>query len=66
MRSRSVMSIALAAVVAAGVAAIGLVGVPGVSQAAAKHVTKAPVYYLSLGDSYSIGYQPPSTTNPAG
>jgi lysophospholipase L1-like esterase len=60
------MSIALAAVVAAGVAAIGLVGVPGVSQAAAKHVTKAPVYYLSLGDSYSIGYQPPSTTNPAG
>jgi lysophospholipase L1-like esterase len=59
------MSIALAAVVAATVAAIGLVGVPGVSQAAAEHVTKAPVYYLSLGDSYSIGYQPTSA-NPGG
>jgi lysophospholipase L1-like esterase len=66
MRSRSVMSIALSTVVAASVAAIGLVGVPGLSQAATKHVTKAPVYYLSLGDSYSIGYQPSSPTNPAG
>jgi lysophospholipase L1-like esterase len=60
------MSIALSAVVVASVAAIGLVAVPGISQAAAKHVKKAPVYYLSLGDSYSIGYQPPSTTNPTG
>jgi lysophospholipase L1-like esterase len=60
------MSIALSAVVAASVAAIGLVAVPGISQAAAKHVTKAPVYYLSLGDSYSIGYQPSSPTNPSG
>jgi lysophospholipase L1-like esterase len=58
------MSIALSAVVAASVAAIGLVAVPGVSQAA--HVKKLPVYYLSLGDSYSIGYQPASTANPAG
>jgi lysophospholipase L1-like esterase len=58
------MSIALSAVVAASVAAIGLVAVPGI--AAAKHVPKPPVYYLSLGDSYSIGYQPSSTTNPTG
>jgi lysophospholipase L1-like esterase len=66
MRSRSVMSIALSAVVVASVAAIGLMAVPGTSQAATKHVKKAPVYYLSLGDSYSIGYQPPSATNPTG
>jgi lysophospholipase L1-like esterase len=66
MRRRTVMSIALSAVVAASVAAIGLVGAPGISQAATKHMTKAPRYYLSLGDSYSIGYQPPSATNPTG
>ena len=64
MRSRSVLSIALSAVVAASVAAIGLVAVPGI--ATAKHAPKPPVYYLSLGDSYSIGYQPPSASNPVG
>jgi len=60
------MSIALSTVVAASVAAIGLAVAPGISQAANKHVTKPPVYYLSLGDSYSIGYQPSSPSNPAG
>jgi lysophospholipase L1-like esterase len=66
MRIRSVMSIALSAVVAASVAAIGLVAVPGISQAATSHAKKAPLEYLSLGDSYSIGYQPSSPSNPAG
>jgi lysophospholipase L1-like esterase len=32
----------------------GLVGISGTAQAAAK----APTYYVSLGDSYSVGYQP--------
>ena len=36
---------------------LGIVVVPGVSSAKAK--VKAPEkYYLSLGDSYSVGYQP--------
>jgi lysophospholipase L1-like esterase len=46
---------------------IGLTVAPGISQAATRHVqkTKTPAYYVSLGDSYSIGYQPTST-NPGG
>jgi len=44
------------------VSVLGLVIAPGVSQAKAAHKGKAPEkYYLSLGDSYSVGYQP----NPA-
>jgi lysophospholipase L1-like esterase len=62
MNSRSVMSSALAAVLATSITAISLVAVPGVSGAATRHAKKAPVYYLSLGDSYSIGYQPPAVT----
>ncbi|MGH9917261.1 MAG: hypothetical protein ACRD6W_00075, partial [Nitrososphaerales archaeon] len=39
---------------------------PGASQAAqAKGKVKTPVYYVSLGDSYSVGYQPtPSEATP--
>ena len=42
-----------------GVVAVsaGLVVAPGVSQARA-HARTAPLYYLSLGDSWSMGYQP--------
>ncbi len=65
MRKRSVMSVAVSTVVATCVVAVGLV-VPGVSQAATAQVKKAPELYLSLGDSYSIGYQPPSGTSPGG
>jgi lysophospholipase L1-like esterase len=32
----------------------GLLAMPGAAQAA----TKSPTYYVSLGDSYSVGYQP--------
>jgi lysophospholipase L1-like esterase len=51
------MSAVVTALAAASVAAIGLVAIPGVSHAA-KPAKTAPPYYLSLGDSYSVGYQP--------
>jgi lysophospholipase L1-like esterase len=43
---------------AASVVLVGLVSVPGVSQAAKAGHKSAPLYYLSVGDSYSVGYQP--------
>jgi lysophospholipase L1-like esterase len=55
VRKRSIVTLVLAA----GVAATGLVTTSGVGQAAQQARTKAALpYYLSLGDSYSIGYQP--------
>lgn len=56
MHRRSVLTLAVSVLVSGTVAAVGLVLVPGVSQAAKKPVPQP--YYLSLGDSYSIGYQP--------
>jgi len=47
----------LAALLALCVAIVGLVSTSGVSQAA-RHALVTKPYYLSLGDSYSIGYQP--------
>ena len=44
--------------VALSLSVIGLVALPGVSQAARKASAASPKYYLSLGDSYSVGYQP--------
>jgi lysophospholipase L1-like esterase len=57
----------MSAMVAFGAVAIGLTVAPGTGQAATHHVkkVKTPAYYVSLGDSYSIGYQPTST-NPGG
>jgi lysophospholipase L1-like esterase len=40
------------------VSALGLVTIPSAAQGATSHTTKPVVYYLSLGDSYSVGYQP--------
>ncbi len=54
MRRRSTLSLALSVLIAGSVALLGLVVIPGVSQAA----KPPPKYYLSLGDSYSVGYQP--------
>jgi lysophospholipase L1-like esterase len=52
-------SFARVLVAGAFVSVAALVAVPGVSQAKPKAKTPAPVsYYLSLGDSYSVGYQP--------
>ena len=55
MRFSKAMTRAVALVV--GVSVISLVLVPGVSQAA-KKATTPTTYYVSLGDSYSVGYQP--------
>lgn len=59
---RSAIGAVLAAV---GLSAVGLVAVPGVSQAARSH-KPPPLFYLSLGDSYSVGYQTPNLTNGPG
>ncbi len=63
MLRRSAGSISLSAIVAVGAVAVGLTVAPGISQAATHQVkkVKTPAYYVSLGDSYSIGYQPTST-----
>jgi hypothetical protein len=51
---------------AASVVLLGLAASPGVSQAAAKGHKPPPLYDLSLGDSYSVGYQTPTITNGPG
>jgi lysophospholipase L1-like esterase len=66
MGKNSVMSVALSIAAATCVVAVGLVAVPSASQAATAQGRKAPALYLSLGDSYSIGYQPPTATSPGG
>ncbi len=54
MRHRSTLPRLVTLVVAVGALVVALVALPGVGQAAnPKHP-----YYLSLGDSYSVGYQP--------
>jgi lysophospholipase L1-like esterase len=45
---------AVGALMMIGSVTTGILAVPGVAQAA----TKSPTYYVSLGDSYSVGYQP--------
>lgn len=66
MRNRSLLSVVGAAGAAASIAAFGLVATPAVSSATVRTAHKAPVYYLSLGDSYSEGYQTPSITSGPG
>jgi lysophospholipase L1-like esterase len=54
MPRRRAVSVLLSLLTAASAVGVGLIATSGVSQAA-----KGPTpYYLSLGDSYSIGYQP--------
>ena len=56
MSKHRVRTVALSLVGVVSMASLTLVALPGVSQAAK---TKPPLpYYLSLGDSYSVGYQP--------
>jgi hypothetical protein len=54
MLKRSKVTVVGAVLIAASVATVGLVATPSVSQA----VKPPKPYYLSLGDSYSVGYQP--------
>ena len=56
MRTRSASSVVMSLVGVVGLSALTVVAAPGVSQAA--KVKPPPPYYLSLGDSYSVGYQP--------
>ena len=66
MSKRSAIVMTLCGLVALSAIAVGWV--PGVSQAATSHDEEAPTFYLSLGDSYSIGFQPTavSSTDPTG
>ncbi len=55
MRHRTVRSRAGGALLAFGCAALGILSPSMTALAAA---SKSPTYYVSLGDSYSVGYQP--------
>ena len=67
MRGHSAVTKLLTMVGATTVVLLGLAAAPGVGQAATKAGHKAPpLYYLSLGDSYSQGYQTPAITNGPG
>jgi hypothetical protein len=63
MRRRSTLSMVAATLVLTGVVA-GVVALPGTGQAAGSKMRshtsskKVPLFYLSLGDFYSVGYQP--------
>lgn len=46
------------AVAVAGLVAVGLVALPGATQASGATSRAKPTYYVSVGDSYSVGYQP--------
>jgi lysophospholipase L1-like esterase len=65
MRHRSSKHVVKVALVAACAAMFGLVAVPGVAQTAGAAKPARP-FYVSLGDSYSVGYQPTSTTPTGG
>jgi hypothetical protein len=63
MHRRSTLSIVASTLVVAGVMVAGVIALPGTGQAAGSKMghtssKKAPMFYLSLGDSYSVGYQP--------
>jgi lysophospholipase L1-like esterase len=55
-RIRSVLARLLLVVVGLGLLAV--IAAPGVARAGARASTGTPKYYVSLGDSYSVGYQP--------
>ena len=56
MRKPSTTKVLMTAMLAACVTAAGLVSLPGVGDAG--RVPRPRLFYLSLGDSYSVGYQP--------
>jgi hypothetical protein len=60
VRKSPLIRIIAAGALAASVLSVGVVATASVSSASASRPakTKTPVYYLSLGDSYGIGYQP--------
>jgi lysophospholipase L1-like esterase len=62
------MTTVLSGLVALSAIAVWFVAVPGTSLAATSNTKSAPTFYLSLGDSYSVGFQPTaiSSTDPTG
>ncbi len=58
MGHRPIRALLVTALVSAGLATAGFVATAGGSGAAATRVKPPLPYYLSLGDSYSVGYQP--------
>ncbi len=48
--------------IAVSLSIVGLAVLPGTSQAKASKKVKTTLYYVSLGDSYSVGYQPAPTS----
>ena len=65
MRRGSLIRLAASGALAASLATVGLVAVSGVSTAA-KAVHTVKPYYISIGDSYSVGYQNPTLGNTSG
>jgi lysophospholipase L1-like esterase len=63
MRNRSTIAVGLAGLIALGAIGVGLATTAGASQPAPHDL-----YYVSLGDSYSVGFQPTalSATDPTG
>ena len=62
MRRSSLIRVVAGAALAVGLATVGVVTTAGTGQAAPA-VKKAPLYYISMGDSYSVGYQNPTLGN---
>ncbi len=62
MRRRSTVATLMTLVGAASLTLVGLVAVPGAAQA--RTAKPAPKFYLSIGDSYSVGYQPAANGGP--
>ena len=58
MRSGRVVVVAGLALALSGLVAAGLAALPGAAQASVVPSAAKPTYYVSVGDSYSVGYQP--------
>ena len=68
MPKRPAWARAIAGLVGLLALTVGLAVVPSVGHAAVPSSKRMPIYYVSLGDSYSVGFQPPaiSPTDPTG
>jgi lysophospholipase L1-like esterase len=58
VRSGFGVRVAGLALAVAGLVVVGLVALPGATQASGAASRAKPTYYVSVGDSYSVGYQP--------
>ena len=65
MRRKSLTTLVAAGAIALSVATVGIVTTAGTSSAAGRTHT-AKLYDISIGDSYSVGYQNPSILNSTG